>query len=320
MRLSSDLISLAPADRHAVVALGNFDGVHKGHAGLLAAGRALANERNAILGVLTFEPHPRQIFRPEDPPFRLTSAARRAELLEQAGVDIVYQVDFDRDFAVLDAAAFERTFLRDCLGATGIVTGGNFRYGAGRGGNFATLAAFGATHGIPVVSAPTMRDERGEPYSSTRVRQALLDARPDHAAALLGRNWDIDFTVEHGDKRGRQIGFPTANGRFGDLLAPAYGIYAVRTWIESEAEPVDGVASIGIRPMWQTPLPTIEVHLFDFDRDIYDAALRVELVAYLRPEAKFDGIETLVAQIGRDCAGARRALKSTGMETARDSV
>jgi riboflavin kinase/FMN adenylyltransferase len=203
-----------------VVALGNFDGVHRGHAAVLAAARDLANNLHAPLGMVTFEPHPRQILCPGGEPFRLTTAVQKARILESLGVDLLYVLPFDRVFASLSAWDFEETILRDRLKVRGIVAGEDFLYGHERGGSFSTLRSFGERHGISVVAAPMARDERGEPYSSTRIRQALIDGRPDQAASLLGRAWEISFTIVRGDQRGRALGYSTANGSFGELLAP----------------------------------------------------------------------------------------------------
>jgi riboflavin kinase/FMN adenylyltransferase len=301
-----------PVERGAVVALGNFDGVHLGHARVIATARELADSLGRPLGVVTFEPHPRQVLHAGGQAFRLTDPDQKAEALAALGVDVLYVLPFDTGLAALTPVEFERRILDEALGIEGLVVGEDFFYGRGRTGNFATLSAFGAQRGIPVMIAPTMRDEREEPYSSTRIRQALIDGRPDQAAGLLGRAWQVSFTVVKGDQRGRTLGYPTANGCFGELMIPAHGIYAVR--IRLDGHPLLlGVASIGIRPMWATPQPLIEVHIFDFDEDIYGQTLRVDLVAYLRPEAKFEGIPELVRQIETDCGNARLALANTAV-------
>ena len=308
MQILTTSLDLPESARHAVVAIGNFDGVHRGHASVIAQAQRLATELDAPLGVLSFEPHPRTVFRPADPPFRLTSPAQKAELLAASGVELLYSLPFSRELSLTSAAAFESEILADGLGIKGAVVGSNFRYGQNRAGTFPALQEAGETHGFVVREAPAWRDERGEVVSSTRIRQALADGRPDEAAHLLGRPWSIEAVVERGDQRGRQLGYPTANGLLGPFLRPAYGIYAVRARIAGEPVAIDGVASIGIRPMWETPQPLIETHLFAFDRDIYGRHLRVELVSYLRPEIKFDGVEALIGQIELDCMAAKAAL------------
>jgi riboflavin kinase/FMN adenylyltransferase len=308
MQILTTPLDLPESARRAVVAIGNFDGVHRGHASVIAQAKQLALDLNAPLGVLSFEPHPRTVFRPADPPFRLTTSAQKADLLENLGVDFLYSLPFSRELSLTSAAAFESEILAHGLGIRGAVVGSNFRYGQGRTGTFPALQAAGEKLGFVVREAPARRDERGEVISSTRIRQALADGRPDEAAHLLGRNWSIEAVVERGDQRGRQLGYPTANGLLGLSLRPAYGIYAVRARIAGEPALIDGVASIGIRPMWETAQPQIETHLFAFDRDIYGRHLTVELVSYLRPEAKFDGIESLIQQIERDCTAAKAVL------------
>ena len=321
MRTVTHLSPTSPDQGRPIIALGSFDGVHLGHRAMLAQARLVADRLSAPLAVLTFEPHPRQVLRPGDPPFRLTAPARKAELLANCGVDVLYRMPFTPELASVEADTFERDVLQRQLGARGVVAGRNFLYGKDRRGSFASLAAFGSAAGIAVEQAHTARDGQGEPYSSTRVRQALLDARPDHAAELLGRYHDVTFTVETGDQRGRALGFATANGRFGELLVPAYGIYAVRAWLRGYAHALPGVANIGIRPMWRLSEPLIEVHLFEFDREIYGETLRVELLAYLRPEQKFTGTAALVEQIARDCDDARRACATaTALETRHQPV
>jgi riboflavin kinase/FMN adenylyltransferase len=308
MQILTTPFNLPESARHGVVAIGNFDGVHRGHASVIAQAKTLAAGLNAPLGVLSFEPHPRTVFRPADPPFRLTNPAQKAVLLENLGVDILYSLPFSRELSLTSAAAFESEILAQGLGIRGAVVGSNFRYGQSRAGTFPALQAAGEQLGFIVQEAPAYRDERGEVISSTRIRQALADGRPDEAARLLGRPWSIEAVVERGDQRGRELGYPTANGLLGLSLRPAYGIYAVRARLAGEPAMLDGVASIGIRPMWETPQPLIETHLFDFDRDIYGRHLTVELVKFLRPEVKFDGIEALVQQIERDCAAAKEIL------------
>jgi riboflavin kinase/FMN adenylyltransferase len=308
MQILTTPFNLPETARGAVVAIGNFDGVHRGHGHVIGQAKALARELNAPLAVLSFEPHPRTVFRPADPPFRLTTPAHKAQLLEALGVDLYYVLPFSRELSLTSAEAFEMEILYDGLGIRGAVVGSNFRYGQNRTGTFPSLQAAGEKRGFVVREAPALRDERGEVVSSTRIRQALADGRPDEASPLLGRHWAIEAVVERGDQRGRQLGFPTANGLLGTLLRPAYGIYAVRASLAGEDAPLTGVASIGIRPMWETAEPQIETHLFEFDRDIYGRHLTVELIKYLRPEVKFSGIEALIEQIERDCSDAKHAL------------
>ena len=314
MQIISSYQNLPADTKGAVVAIGNFDGVHLGHASVIAQARALADGLNAPLGVLTFEPHPRTVFRPADPFFRLTTPAHKTTLLAALGVDRHYILPFSRELSLTGATAFETDILQAGLGIRGAVVGANFRYGQNRAGTFPTLQAAGERLGFVVEEAPAWRDERGEVVSSTRIRQALTEGRPAEAAHLLDRYWEIEAVVERGDQRGRQLGFPTANGLLGGLLRPAYGIYAVRARLAGEPAVLTGAANLGIRPMWETSDPLLETHLFDFDRDIYGRHLTVELVDYLRPEAKFNDIEALKQQMQRDCSAAKAALRAVAGE------
>ena len=311
--------------RGAVVAIGNFDGVHRGHQALIAAARAEAQQRNVPLAVLAFEPHPAEFFRPSPDSIRLTPLRTKARLLAELGVDAMFALSFDAEMATRTAQDFVREILVRGLNVSGLVVGPDFEFGKGRAGNLATLREMGQALGFSVtcfdmVTARAQGLQSDiEKISSTRIRASLKAANPQEAARLLGRWWAVEARVEHGDARGRTMGFPTANMHLGHCLAPAFGVYAVHvTILENdtilENRPVarhDGVANFGIRPMYETKVPLMEAHLFDFDGDLYGKHLSVELVAYIRPEAKFSGLDALIAQIGQD-ADAARAILAVG--------
>jgi riboflavin kinase/FMN adenylyltransferase len=293
------------------VALGNFDGVHKGHQALLARAAEHAKALGAPLLVLTFEPHPRRFFVPDTGPFRLTMLAAKLRLLEQHGVQAVLAQRFDTAFAALSADAFVDEVLLAGMGARHVVCGYDFTFGARRGGNVEMLREIGARKGFGVtVLDPVMRE--GEIYSSTSIREALRAGWPSEAAELLGHDWEIEGVVEQGDKRGRTIGFPTANVALGEHLRPRFGVYAVRAMIDvQEAEGWrNGVANLGRRPTIGKLQENFEVHLFDFTGDIYGKTLRVALVDFIRPEMKFSGLDQLKAQIAADGQAARTILSA----------
>jgi riboflavin kinase/FMN adenylyltransferase len=291
--------------RGAVVALGNFDGVHLGHAHLLRA--AHGARPDAPLAVLSFEPHPRELFRPDDPPFRLTLSAERAAALEALGVSLLYEMPFDTTFSLMTAEQFVLEVLQAGTGARHLVCGPDFAFGHRRGGNAGFLAGRAEALGIGLTVVPPLTDEEGR-ISSSRIRRALQDGYPEHAAALLGRAWAIRGEVAHGDARGRTIGFPTANIALGRHLEPARGVYAV-TVILPDGSTAKGVANIGRRPTVNAgPESRLEVHLFDFAGDLYGAELSVALHSFLRGERRFAGIDELRAQIASDAAEARRIL------------
>jgi riboflavin kinase/FMN adenylyltransferase len=305
MRLFNDWRDLPADARGAVVALGNFDGVHLGHAHLLRA--AHAARPDAKLGVLTFEPHPRELFRPDDPPFRLTLSAERAAALAALGVTLIFEMPFDHEFSLMPAAAFVDEVLHAGIGARHLACGPDFAFGHRRGGDTAFLAARAEALGIGLTVVPLLADESGE-ISSTRIRRALQDGYPERATAKLGRPWAIRGIVAHGDERGRTIGFPTANIALGRQLEPARGVYAV-TVTMPDGSVHKGVANIGRRPTVNTgPESRLEVHVFDFSGDLYDAELSVALHAYLRGERRFSGLEELKAQIASDAAEASGIL------------
>jgi len=295
-----------PSDaRGATVALGNFDGVHRGHAHLVAAARAALPA--ARLAVLTFEPHPRELFRPDDPAFHLTLPAARARLLAELGVDVIYQLPFDAAFSEMSADGFIDDVLATALGARHLVCGPDFAFGNRRGGTVGMLAARAEMLGIGLSAVPTLADAAG-PISSSRIRRALQDGYPERAAEMLGRHWEICGVVAHGDQRGRTIGFPTANIALGRHLEPARGVYAVTVTLP-DGRVVAGAANIGRRPTVNAgPESRLEVNLFDFAGDLYGQELRVALHAYLRGERKFNGLDELRGQIALDCAEARRIL------------
>jgi riboflavin kinase/FMN adenylyltransferase len=309
MRILHDWRGLPAEARGASVALGNMDGVHLGHATVLRA--AHAARPDAPLAVLTFEPHPREVFRPYDPPFRLTLSAERAVALERLGVAILYELPFDQPFSQITAEAFVADILHAGIGARHLACGPDFAFGNRRGGDTGFLAARAEALGIGLSLVPLLSDAQG-PISATRIRRLLQDGYPERAAALLGRPWSIRGTVAHGDRRGRTIGFPTANIPLGRHLEPARGVYAATVRLP-DGSGLRGVANVGRRPTVSSDLESrLEVHLFDFDADLYGAELTVVLHSFLRSERKFAGLDELRAQIAADAAEARRILDLAG--------
>ncbi len=305
MQVFGDWRALPESARGASVALGNFDGVHRGHVQVLRAAHAARPE--AKLAVLSFEPHPREVFRADDPPFRLTLSAERATVLAELGVSFVYELPFDAAFSQMSAETFVAEVLHGGLGAKHLACGPDFAFGHRRGGDVAFLAEHAAAVGIGLSVVPPLSDAEGA-ISSTRIRRALQDGYPERATAMLGRPWAIRGVVAHGDKRGRTIGFPTANVPLGRHLEPARGVYAVTIALE-DGRVCKGVANIGRRPtVNEGPESRLEVNLFDFAGDLYGQEIGVSLVAYLRGEQKFPGLDALKAQIAADAAQARALL------------
>ncbi len=290
-----------------IVALGNFDGFHLGHQAVVgqAVARARAEGRPAL--VATFDPHPVRHFRPDTPPFRLTTLEQRERLFAAAGVDAMVVFAFDAALAALSAEAFaERLAAR--LQVAGVVTGEDFTFGQGKRGDVAMLAALGTAHGFTAetVGAVTLD---GETVSSSRIRELLRAGDPRGAARLLTRPFAIEGTVQHGDKLGRTIGYPTANLDMGKYLRPAYGIYAVTARLP-DGRQVQGAANLGIRPTFDPPKELLEPYFFDFSGDLYGQTIEVALIDYIRPEAKFDSLDALTAQMEADCAEARARLSA----------
>ena len=306
-----------PAEnRGGTLALGNFDGVHLGHAHLVHA--AHGARPDLPLGVVTFEPHPREFFRPDDAPFRLTLAAERAGALEALGVRRVHQVAFDRAFADLSPEQFVTEVLHRGLGARHLACGPDFAFGHRKTGDVEFLAARAEALGIGLTVVPPLADATG-PISSTRIRRLLQDGYTDRAARELGRAWSVRGEVIHGDARGRTIGVRTANVVLGRHLEPARGVYAARVRLPG-GEVYDGVANVGRRPtVNQGPLSRLEVHLFDFDDDLYGQEIAVSLHAFLRDEQRFDGLDALKTQIMLDFGAARSALGKEGQDVVRST-
>jgi riboflavin kinase/FMN adenylyltransferase len=280
--------------------------VHLGHALLLRA--AHAARPDAPLAVLTFEPHPRELFRPDDPPFRLTLADERAGLLAGLGVQVLYQLPFTHAFSALTATDFIDQVLGAGLGVRHLCCGPDFAFGHRRGGDVALLAAWSEQAGVGLTVVPPLSDAQGQ-ISSTRIRRLLQDGYPERAAAELGRTWSLRGTVQHGDARGRTLGFPTANIPLGRHLEPARGVYAVTVSTpDGSLAGIKGVANIGRRPTVDGTESRIEAHLFDWSGDLYGRELDVSLHSFLRAERKFAGLDALTAQIAQDAAAARALL------------
>ncbi len=299
--------SAVPADlAGAIVALGNFDGFHLGHQAVVARAveRARAERRPAL--VATFDPHPVRHFRPDAEPFRLTTLDQRARLFAAAGADGMVVFHFDATLAALTADRFVAERLVGALRVGGVVTGEDFTFGHAKSGDIATLRRAGAAAGFAVDTVGAVMLD-GEPVSSTRIRAALRGGDARGAARLLTRPYAIEGVVQHGDKLGRTIGYPTANLDMGPYLRPAYGIYAVRGRL-ADGRVLDGAANLGIRPTFDPPKELLEPYFFDFDGDLYGQVLAVDLIEWLRAEAKFDGLDALIAQMDKDCARARELL------------
>ncbi len=313
MRIFRHYEDLPVEFRGAAVAIGNFDGLHRGHLQVLDRAAELAEAAAMPHGVLTFEPHPRRLFQPDAPPFRLTPFRVKAAEIERQGVDFLVALHFDAAFAALEASAFVDQVLIEGLGLRHIVIGYDFVFGRGRAGDATLLRQRGeaAGFGLDVVGPVGHGDaaEGGEIYASSRIREYLHGAQPVPAAERLGRWWEVDGRVREGERRGRQIGFPTANLRLEEYLQPASGVYAVRMLVEDDAGGwLPGVANLGNRPTFDNGELLLEVHLFDFDGDIYGRHVRVAFIEYLRAERKFAGIDEIKAQIAKDSEAARRLL------------
>jgi riboflavin kinase/FMN adenylyltransferase len=329
-----DWRDLSPDQKGAAVAIGAFDGVHRGHQAVIATAREAARALDVPLAVVSFDPHPRRWFQPDAAPFRLMTPDQMARALEPLGVDRLYLLPFDAEMAGMSDEGFAKAVLagpqaarsaigpqdspqaarsaigkNDGLGIRHAAVGFDFTFGKGRTGSPEALRRYGADLGFSVSVANRLDDPNGLKLSSSAVREALKAGDMDRAAAILGRPFAIAGEVVHGDKRGRTIGVPTANVPLGDYMRPAYGIYATRSRL-ADGRIIDGVANLGIRPMFETEQPMLEVWLFDFDGDLYGQTLETDLIARLRGEMKFDGLDALKARINADAVAARAVLAS----------
>ncbi|WP_339853797.1 bifunctional riboflavin kinase/FAD synthetase [uncultured Nisaea sp.] len=308
MRIIRSLADVTTDDRGAIAAVGNFDGVHLGHKAVIGQAQHAARLAGAPSAVLTFEPHPRMLFQPDAPAFRLTSAAARAEAIAALGTNILFELGFDMEFSHVSAEDFITGILHRGLGLRHVVIGHDFFFGHRRRGTPEMLQEYGIRLGFGVSVIDPVTEQDGAVYSSSRIRQCLKEGDPRGAAALLGRPWDVTATVIHGDQRGRTIGFPTANLQLEDILHPAHGVYAVRARDEESGVWWSGVANFGRRPTVNDRGPLLEVNLFDVSPDLYGRKLRVQFIDFIRPEMKFSGLDELKAQIARDADAARQTL------------
>lgn len=306
MQIHQDYQWLDPSARGTSVAMGNFDGVHRGHQSVIDLARG-----PAPLGIITFEPHPRQFFAPQSPAFRLMNAEARANRLARLGVEHLYQLPFDATLASLTPEGFVHDVLHQGLGISHVVVGADFCFGKGRAGNADDLATLCAARGIRTTIAPLVADN-GIEISSTNIRRALSEGRPRDAAAMLGHWHRVEGAVLHGEKRGRELGYPTANMSVDGLHLSKLGVYAVLVDILTGPHKgsYHGVASLGVRPMFGENRPNLETFVFDFKGDLYGQHLSIALVDYLRPELKFDGLPALITQMDADSAQARAILRA----------
>ncbi len=310
MRIFRHVAGLPDFVRGTSVAIGNFDGVHLGHQAVIAEAAAHAKELGTSLSVITFEPHPRRFFRPDEPPFQLTPLRSKVRHLRAIGVDNLLVVHFDAETSGLSHDAFVDTFVIGGFEARHVTVGYDFVFGAGRQGTVDYLRERSRADGFGFSAIEPVKDASETVYSSTNIRNCLADGNPLGAARLLGRPWEIEGRVIKGDQRGRQIGFPTANVALEDYVEPALGVYGVWAGIEEGGETTwhPGCANVGRRPTFDKEDVNVEVYIFDFTDDIYDKLLRVALVEYIRPEKKFDGIAQLREQIALDSHDARALL------------
>lgn len=309
MRIIRDYQFVAPEDRGATVAIGNFDGIHLGHQAVIAQARAAVPD--APLGILTFEPHPRQFFAAGAPGFRLTNSVARASRLEKLGVDRLYELNFNGPLAALEPREFAQRVIAEGLGLKHVIVGADFCFGRGRKGTASDLQAYGEEFGFGV-SIAELVEFGDKQISSTAIREALSEGLPRNAFAQLGHWHRIEGIVISGEQRGRELGFPTANMSIEDLHPPKFGVYAVLVDVLDgpHVGSYIGAASMGTRPQFGENLPNLETFLFDFSGDLYGATLSVGLVDYLRPEWTFDSLEAFIAQMHADCDKAREILTS----------
>jgi riboflavin kinase/FMN adenylyltransferase len=318
MRIVRTLRQPPEAVRGAAVALGNFDGIHRGHQAVISAARKVARKLGAPPAVLTFEPHPRRLFRPGDPPFRLTPLRAKARVLRELGVDVLFVARFDRAFSRTPAEEFVRGLLARDLRARHVIAGHDFVFGHDRGGDADLLQRLAAGLGLGVTIVDAVAPLSAPPFASRLVREALANGAPEDAAAALGRWWDLGGRVQHGAARGRRLGYPTANVPLaGDVLRPKFGVYAVRVRVDADPVWHDGVASFGVQPMFGGGEPVLEAHLFDVDADLYGRQVCVAVVAYLRPEEDFASLDALRVAMDGDSARARAILADPAYASAR---
>jgi riboflavin kinase/FMN adenylyltransferase len=309
MQIVRDYTYVRLEDRGAAVAIGNFDGVHLGHVSVLDLARENATRLGAKVGVMTFEPHPREYFSPNAPAFRLMNAEARSSRLEKVGVDILYELNFNAALSSLTAQEFIKSVLVEGLGVSDVIVGADFCFGKGRAGDVALLRESSKKYGFDVTIAPIVADAKGE-FSSTNIRLALTEGRPQDAAHMLGHLHRIEGPVVPGDQRGRELGFPTANMSIDGLHPPKYGVYAVLIDILSGpyTGQYQGAASLGERPTFGVNIPNLETFIFDFSGDIYGAEISVALVEFQRPELKFDSLDALIVQMRDDCEQSKTIL------------
>jgi riboflavin kinase / FMN adenylyltransferase len=312
MRIIRDLSACHEEFKGAVMALGNFDGVHLGHQAIFTHCVALARAERRPAAVMTFEPHPREFFSRDHAPMRIYPLRGKAMLIEECGIDALFVARFNKKLASTSAEDFIHHILHDSLRVQHVVTGYNFAFGKARQGNTAFMAQTAEKLGFGFTAHPPVLDAEGTTISSSGIRQLLLEGNVRKASAQLGRPYQISGRVRHGDKRGRTLGFPTANIALGRLLKPKFGIYAVRLAVGRSNTWHNGVASLGIRPNFPTD-PLLEVHCFDVQRDLYGHRVRVELIEFIREEKKFADIEALKAQMAEDCAKAKSLLPRKGV-------
>ena len=318
MRVFRTWSEVPPPLRGGVIALGNFDGLHRGHQAVIGQAVDLAHKNGKAAAVMTFEPHPRMFFKPDQEPFLLSPFRMKARLIEALGADYLYVQTFDREFSQRPAENFVSEILVGGLGLSHLVVGEDYVFGHQRKGNVTLLRELAPRHGFELSAVGELSAAGGARYSSTATRNHLKEGQPAAAAQILGRYWEIEGRVEHGRQLGRTLGFPTANISYRDYLHPKKGVYAIRAGIDKGADTIwhNGVANFGNRPTFDNKDVLLEVHLFDFAEDLYAKHLRVALIDYLRPEQKFDGLDALKTQIAKDSATARDLLARRGLTSA----
>ena len=308
IRVIKSLSEIDKDDWNTVAAVGNFDGVHLGHQKIIEQAKILAKRLGTVPSILTFEPHPRVLFQTDGIPFRLSSSASKALALSTLGIELIFELQFDKSFAQLSAEDFVVRVLKENLRLQHVVCGYDFVFGHRRRGTAEILENLAMQVDIGVTIIPAVAEKDGAVYSSTRVRQCLAEGDPVGASELLGRPWSFSALVEAGDQRGRTIGFPTCNLRVIDLVQPCHGVYAVFVQIENARKWLRGVANFGRRPTVNDRGALFEVNLFDIERDLYDKRLTVCIMEFIRPELKFEGLDDLKSQIAADAKSARDIL------------